>query len=317
VGSSAVYLRSGGGGFAVFLTEQGHAGTVDVESLDVRRVTCSGFLFDPESSPEVHKRVTAAAQDLGNSARVHAMADDGELLSLAVTFQSETKALSCKVRTRRPSNLPLDAESGVVRAQLVPLKGYVVGVTGLHAMVYNATALGVNRSVRDTTAGSLRDVVRGFGAPAHIGVPPKGQFTPLLASNKKALLAMGFGSGVVAIFESHLPVVTPAKMDFNVWRNPLTVFGVVCLGVYTFFNNKRLGSGGVGMLGGRAGAGAAAAMAAQMEAHGRKSLGRGGGFNAGPGGLDYGMGSGLGGLSPGRPSGPSPLASITELFDGK
>jgi len=183
----------------------------------------------------------------------------------------------------------------------------VVGVTAEHAVVYNATGLGVNRSLRDTTAGSLRDVVRGFGAPPHVGVPPRGRSAPLLASDRKALLAIGFGQGVVAIYESHLPVAAPVKMDFNVWRNPLTVFAVVCLGVFTFFNNKRGGGGaGLGALGrGMGGAGAAAAMAAQMEAHrSRSGLG-------GLGGAPFGSSSG--GLGGYRSQGGLGKASIAEL----
>lgn len=243
-GTVAVYKESGSALHAVFraaapvvafkqsthsiawITEDG-VGVADPETLELRTVACMHI----NGTSMTHARF-----DHGVSSKFYAVSLEGDVLVGFVNV--DTAKLGCVIRGRRAAGLAPEST-------LATIKGYAFVASGYDVGVMNTTGAG-RAPPKEVIATPLRRLAASFGH--HIGEDERGP--PVVVTNRGRLVVVAFPQGLVAAYESDLPVLRPKPMDTNLWNQPVFVVMIALIAVWQFYRQKgahvRYGSGAGG-----------------------------------------------------------------------
>jgi len=173
--------------------------------------------------------------------KFYAVSTDGELLTGMVNV--DTAQPTCALRHRRAMGLAPDST-------VTTVKGYALVSSGYDVTVLNTTAVG-RKAPKDVMTEGLPELAAMFGHP----MADEARAPPLVASNKQRLVVLAFTGGLVASYESDLPMWKPEFSNIKLWQQPVFVISVVMIAVWQFYRQKGMGSLGAGGGGGGGGRG--------------------------------------------------------------
>jgi hypothetical protein len=209
-----------------WLTEDG-VGAADPNTRELRTVGCQQL----NGTSVVHARF-----DMSVSSKFFAVSQDGELLTGFVNV--DNAKLGCAIRNRR--SLGLNPGSTVAT-----IKGYVFVAGDYDVGVLNTTASG-RKPPKEVLTAPLQHLAAMFGH--HLREDTHGP--ALVVSNRGRLVVVAFPDGLLASYESDLPVWKPEPMNTKLWSQPLFVVAVVLIAVWQFNRQKSSHAGGGGPRGG-------------------------------------------------------------------
>ena len=267
-----------------WLTEDS-VGAADPNTLELRTVGCQ-FLNGTS--------VSHARFDFSVSSKFYAVSLNGDVLTGFINI--DAAKLGCSIRNKR--SLGLDPESTVAT-----IKGYAFVASGYEIGVLNVTGAG-RKPPRDVLSAPLIGLASMFGhhlaeyeqeVGGSTGAAAAAARGPaLVVTNRGRLVVVAFPDGLVASYESDLPVWRPEPMNTKLWSQPLFVVSVILIAVWQFYRQKgayaRYGGGGGG--GGKFDP-------ALFEKY-AKEAGVAGKFGAGGGAGSGGFGDGFGGADLGK-----------------
>ena len=189
-----------------WLTANG-AGGVDPSTFEVRWAACAHLNGTTLAS---------AAFDVIASSKFYAVSGDGEVITGFAN--PDAPRVACATRNRRTLRLPPGST-------VATITGYAFAATGYDVAVFNVTSSG-RKPPRDVTSAAASRLVdaTGFGAGTDVDDAEDARGPALVATNGRGrFVAVGLPGGIVATYESELPVFRPERVDAKLWSQPLFV----------------------------------------------------------------------------------------------
>ena len=212
---TVVALRTSHSSTAIVVTAAGLT-RVNLRTMDAADVPCRGLNGSA---------LAAAAFDSVTVQKLYAVTAAGELLAGFVSVDSHSTR--CTFRSR--------SALGVAGpASISTIKGYVfVGVPG-GLGVFNVS--GLRHAPRQEIGEDLNRIVQG------VGLPPREEWAapPALVANKQRLVLVQVADGVLASFESNLPLPAP-KERHRMWSQPLVLGAMILVGFWQYQKQKAAG----------------------------------------------------------------------------
>ena len=210
-----------------WLTANG-AGGVDPSTFEVRWAPCA----------HLNGTTLASAKfDVVASSKFYAVSGDGEVLTGFAN--ADAPRVTCAMRNRRTLRLPPGST-------VATIKGYAFVATGYDVSVFNVTASG-RKPPRDVTTAAASHLAAAFGGAMDVEEDARGP--ALVATNGRGrFVAVGLAGGIVATYESELPVFRPERVSAKLWSQPLFVAAMGLIAAWQFYRQRAAGS--VGRVGG-------------------------------------------------------------------
>ena len=212
-----------------WLTANG-AGGVDPSTFEVRWAACAHLNGTTLAS---------AAFDVIASSKFYAVSGDGEVITGFAN--PDAPRVACATRNRRTLRLPPGST-------VATIKGYAFVATGYDVAVFNVTSSG-RKPPRDVTSAAASRLVdaTGFGAGTDVDDAEDARGPALVATNGRGrFVAVGLPGGIVATYESELPVFRPERVDAKLWSQPLFVAAMGIIALWQFYRQRSGGGRGLG-----------------------------------------------------------------------
>ncbi|MEW5300757.1 MAG: hypothetical protein WDW36_003665 [Sanguina aurantia] len=212
------------GNFIVSLSAT-HATVVSslLTAAPLRAVPCTGL---------DGAQMASAVFDASRAHRAFAISPQGELLTLTVPHESRLGV--CKVHMCKQLPLPLGPVA------LASLKGYLVVSHAAGSAFLNTTSV-VSRNPQELAAESSTNLAALVG----LDFGSDQIHSPVVATAPSSLLALALGSGVVLLFEAHLPQPPLPTSTAASYTQPAFIAAMLVVGAWQFYRlrGKAQGTG--------------------------------------------------------------------------